>query len=176
MSNVIIIDAVAKDAEAIREVSRVSWIATFPSVEHGITKEDIEHRFAFKTIEDKEKLLEDRRKKIADPFWHYWVAKDEDRVVGFCIARIMNEKNRLEAIHLLPWYHRQGIGTNFMEKALLWLGKEKEIVLGVAVYNEKAIRFYEKLKFKKTGKAASHEITTLPSGRFIPQIEMALKF
>ncbi|MBI2012205.1 GNAT family N-acetyltransferase [Candidatus Daviesbacteria bacterium] len=111
---------------------------------------------------------------MTDPLWHYWVVKDGGKIVGFCIARYGEKRNILEAIHLLLHYQGQGIGKQLLDKALNWLGRSKDIELGVSEYNNYAISFYEKFGFHKTGKSLNDEMTVLPSGRVIPQIEMLL--
>lgn len=176
MNSISILDAVPKDAEAIREVSRLGWLATYPNDEHGITREDIDERFAFKTEKDRQKLIEDRKQKIADPLWRYWVAKDGEEVIGFSIARRGEKSNIVEAIYLLPDYQGKGLGEQLTQTALVWLGKEKDIEVNVAKYNDRAIKFYEKFGFRKTGIEPLSEITKLPSGKRIPQIEMVLKY
>lgn len=171
-----VMDANVDDVEGIREVSRISWMSTFPNERYGITSQDIERRFEFKSEEDRRALIEDRKKKINDPGWHYWVAKDGEKIVGFSIARVGDKRNILQALHVLADYQGKGIGGKLMQKALDWLGSKKDIELSVAVYNEKAISFYEKFGFVKTGRKGANDETVLPSGKYIPQMEMVLKF
>jgi RimJ/RimL family protein N-acetyltransferase len=46
----------------------------------------------------------------------------------------------------------------------------------VASYNQKAISFYEKFGFKKTGKSVIEDVARFPSGATIPEIEMVRDF
>ena len=78
-------------------------------------------------------------------------------------------QNRIRAVYVKSEFHRMGIGRNLMQKALSWLGREKDVIVGVATYNRNAIALYEKLGFQQRGKIISR---SLPSGKFIPEIEM----
>ncbi|MEZ4113999.1 MAG: GNAT family N-acetyltransferase [Candidatus Paceibacterota bacterium] len=53
--------------------------------------------------------------------------------------------------------------------------EDKDIVVWVASYNQKAISFYKKLGFVKTDKDMSSQFHKLPSGKFIPEIDMILR-
>lgn len=73
---------------------------------------------------------------------------------------------------MLPGYQRQGIGKRLMELGLKWLGNDRDIYVNVVSYNDKAIRFYEKFGFVKTGKKVTDEVAVLPSGKTLSEIEM----
>lgn len=63
----------------------------------------------------------------------------------------------------------------FWEKCLSFLDKNKETIVQVATYNEKAISFYKKLGFVDTGKRFTEERFVMPiSGSKIPEMEMVL--
>ena len=75
---------------------------------------------------------------------------------------------------MLPDFQGMGLGRELLQKALNWLGREKVIFVIVASYNTKAIKFYERFGFVKTGKDVHSEgVDPLPSGKIIPEIEMA---
>lgn len=161
------------DAKGIREVSKYTWIATFPNDEYGITKEDLEARFSFSSQDEEKKHTKDRQKAIEDDTTQqYFVARENSKVIGFCFVKKEEARNILQALHVLPEYQNKGIGKKLVNTALAWLGNEKDIQLTVAIYNDKAIKFYEKIGFEKTGKSVVDEVTKLPSGKYIPQIEM----
>jgi hypothetical protein len=52
---------------------------------------------------------------------------------------------------------------------------EKEVVLNVASYNEKAIAFYRAFGFVPNGPVASSEALQMPSGVRLPEIKMVKK-
>jgi ribosomal protein S18 acetylase RimI-like enzyme len=62
----------------------------------------------------------------------------------------------LDISYPYPTFPSSGIGKMLVEKILSWLGNEKKIKLNVAVYNKKAIKFYEKLGFVKGEKTGGN--------------------
>jgi GNAT superfamily N-acetyltransferase len=165
--------SVPNDVYGIRDVQRITWLKTYPNSEEGITIEDIIKKFEIdKTYEGKEKI-EERKKKYEDKNTGIWVAEADGSVVGFCMAIKEGEHNRVGAIYVLPIYHRKGLGGQLIEKAFIWLGDRKDILINVARYNNQAINFYNKFGFLETGKVGTLDSAAkLPSGKFIPEIEL----
>jgi ribosomal protein S18 acetylase RimI-like enzyme len=168
--------SIPNDVYGIREVKRVTWLKTYPNNEEGITAEDIRMKFEIdKTPESKEKI-EERKKKYRDRNTGIWVADTDGKIVGFCIAIKEGEHNRVGAIYVLPTYHRKGLGGQLIEKAFVWLGDRKDILINVARYNKQAINFYNKFGFLETGKEGTLDSAAkLPSGKVIPEIELVKK-
>lgn len=165
-----ITEALPDDAEGIREVTRLGWLATYPSEEYGITREDIEAVFA--RGDNPAGAIRRRRLIAEDESTRYWVAKDEGKVVGFIIGRKAEDRNSMGALYVLPEYQGRGLGSRLMETGLAWLGGQKQVAFGVAVYNRRAIQFFERLGFVQTGRPFHSPWTTLPSGKAIPEIEV----
>jgi ribosomal protein S18 acetylase RimI-like enzyme len=161
-----------KDAEGIRNVQRDMWIATYPNEEYGITKEDIES----KDWDNPARV--ERWKAIAlesSPIRRVWVAKEGERVVGFCAALKEENKNKLTAIYVLPETQGKSVGTKLMQQALGWLGSEKDTVVEVAKYNLNAIEFYKRFGFEGEQDIPAGPVADLPSGKTIPEIQMIRK-
>jgi ribosomal protein S18 acetylase RimI-like enzyme len=168
-----IMDATPEDHDSIRQVQRQTWIATYPNEEFGITKEDIEMRFAVDTTPQGIRRGQERRQNInANPLIHTWVAKDGEASVGFCIAQKEHPQNRIKAIYVLPEYQGTRVGKQLMQTALDWLGDQHDIALAVASYNHKAISFYHRFGFVLNGDPVASELAGLSSGVIIPEIEM----
>lgn len=91
--------------------------------------------------------------------------------MGYCLASRGKEENEIDALYLLPEAQGRGIGQKFMEEALVWLGDEKKISLGVAIYNDRVIRFYKRFGFQESNEAP-HPIPPLPSGKRMPIVKM----
>ena len=90
-------DATGEDVEGIQYVNKTAWLDTYPSEEHGITKEDIEQFFDRYSASEVQERLEGRKQTInTDPDRHEWVAKEGGKVVGWCYAR-KNEENHEES-------------------------------------------------------------------------------
>ena len=159
-------DAVSTDADGIRQVQRLTWLATYPNDALGITREDIEALFA-------EQAAQPRRHAInAHTQRHLWVAKGQTGIVGMCLARTEDEIRHIQALYVLPDYQGQGIGKRLMHAALAWLGADQPVTLGVATYNTQAIAFYQRLGFVPGETSSPFPAPALPSGRVIPEFEM----
>jgi ribosomal protein S18 acetylase RimI-like enzyme len=92
----------------------------------------------------------------------------KDCGVLFCDKK---KGKRIQAIYVLPGHQGKGIGGELMQKGLGFLGSG-DIFIDVVSYNHKAISFYEKFGFRKTGKEFTNEMFRFPSGAILPEIEM----
>jgi ribosomal protein S18 acetylase RimI-like enzyme len=165
-------DATPNDADGVRQVQQRTWLATYPNAELGITEEDIEARFHARSEEAIKRRQAQQQGINSDPLVHLWVAKEAERIVGFCLAKKEGMQNKIQAIYVLPEYQGTGIGKRLLQTALDWLGSQREIVLNVAAYNHQAINFYRRFGFIPSGRPAHSGVTKLPSGVVIPEIEL----
>lgn len=163
--------AFPSDVYGIRAVQKATWLATYPNEVLGITREDIVSRFADDETPQGKQRMEERKARLLDPNTHTSVAKDGDTVIGFCMAQREGKSGRLGAIYLLPEYQGLGLGRKLADVALEWLGA-RDIFVNVVSYNQKAILFYERCGFVKTGKVVEDAVASLPSGKVLPEIEM----
>jgi ribosomal-protein-alanine N-acetyltransferase len=95
-------------------------------------------------------------------FLYFWEAEPEGflvaemrgRVVGYVMASSRNGEGEILSISVMPEFRRKGIGRRLMERAIEYLrGKGVDrIGLEVREGNEEAIKFYEKLGFKRAYK------------------------
>lgn len=151
--------ATTKDAVGIFLVQRTTWLATYPNKEFGVTRSWIKSHFA-----DKKKRVARWKKGIKESKdRRIWVAKNGNRVIGFCVAGKLKDRHQIGAIYILPKYQRRDIGRTLITQAFDWLGKRRKIYVGVAPYNKKAISFYKKFGFKIKGTVKIGEL---------PEIEM----
>lgn len=175
LKNTQVLSATPQDAKAIGDVTLAVWLATYPNDKHGITEDDIRAKFAFVSPEDEAKSIEARAKRISeDSSRHYWVAKDGNKIIGYCVAQKVSDKHVLQALNILPEYQGGGLGRRFMEQALEWLGDELPVSLRVLSYNTSAIGFYERFGFVQTGKKVEVQ-NELLNGKVIPRVEMVKK-
>ncbi len=80
------------------------------------------------------------------------------------------------AIYVIPDYQKKGIGGLLIKRAFGWLGNNKDIFVNVVSYNQKAIGFYNRFDFKKTGRTGIFDkAAQLPGGKVMPEIEMIKK-
>jgi ribosomal protein S18 acetylase RimI-like enzyme len=164
-----IFEATAEDAAGIIAVQKKTWLATYPNEEFGITEQDI----LSKDWDSPDRLAR-WQKTIAEEgdANRLWIAKEDEKIVGFCSAQRGDVQNRIGAIYILPEYQGQGVGKKLLEKAFNWLGDEKDATLEVAKYNTNAIEFYKKFGFEGESEIAPSPASQLPSGKLIPGIEM----
>jgi|PlaIllAssembly_1097288.scaffolds.fasta_scaffold248471_2 ribosomal protein S18 acetylase RimI-like enzyme len=163
--HVTIEEALPEDALGITTVQKVTWIDTYPNEQYGITTQDI----LSKNFDDPKRMERWRKVIEENGDEKVWVAKEENGLIGFCSAMREQVHNRIRAVYVKPEFQHMGIGSMLMQKACFWLGREKDVMLSVATYNRNAITFYEKLGFQQQGEVIPR---SLPSGKFIPEIEM----
>lgn len=174
IENIHVREAQPEDADAMRDVQRRTWLATYPNEAYGITREDIEARFR-EDPATAEKRRERRRQLVCTPPFHAWVALEGTVVISFCRIEQGEQKNHIQALYVLPDFQHKGIGKHLLQAALDWLGTEKEVVLEVASYNENAIAFYRAFGFVSIGPVDPAELLQLPSGARFPEIKMVRK-
>jgi ribosomal protein S18 acetylase RimI-like enzyme len=165
-----------EDAEGVFEVQRRTWLATYPNTEAGITEEDIRLRVEGEHGELVTQKIERWRSAIetAGDKRAVFVVRDNQRVVGFVAPAIMDGQRRIGAIYVLPDTQDKGLGSKLLQAAIEWHGRDEDIYLHVASYNQNAIDFYKQNGFEETGKAISDEMAQLGNGKEIPEIEMVL--
>jgi ribosomal protein S18 acetylase RimI-like enzyme len=103
------------------------------------------------------------------------LVEHSDRIIGLCNAINKEEYNELQVIYILPEYQRLGLGRALWEEAKNIFDSQKDIIVHVASYNNKAINFYEKLGFVSTGKIFFDEKHRMRNGAIIPELEMIIK-
>jgi ribosomal protein S18 acetylase RimI-like enzyme len=172
---IIIAPAMGADAEGISEASYETWLATYPNEEAGISREDIEEQMKNRRSPEE---IEKTRSKILEnnPNARMWVARENEKVVGFASLKKEPEFNQLKSIYILPSHQGKGIGQKLWAEILNDVGDDhKKMVVHVATYNTQAIEFYKKLGFRETGKQFSDERFRMKSGAVIPETELVIE-
>ena len=169
-------NAKPEDVKDITNVFYQAYIITYPNDIIDVSKEDIYELFKDAYSESKLIAMADHIKNIPSNC-KYMVATDGENIIGLC--KIFNKENfnQLQSIYVLPSYQGQGIGRMFWSEALKFFDKNKKIIVQVATYNEKAIKFYESLGFKDNEKRFSEEKHRMPISKvLIPEMEMEVNF
>jgi len=167
--SIVIREAREEETEDILRLKDEVWAATYSGEEYGISREEILGR----SFEDKErsermhKTLSGKRDEV-----NIWIAEDGDELVGICSAEKHKEMNHLGALYVHPNYQQMGIGQKLVEAAYGWLGRGNDIDLEVAVYNTKAIAFYERDGFVLSGPSDG---CAYVKGKKIPLLRMIKK-
>lgn len=172
-----IVLARAEDADGIFDVRRDAWLQTYPNVAEGITEEDIKLAVDGANGEKRERSIERFQRSLESEHntWTRYVAKENDTVIGFVAPDTTSGQRRVGALYVSPSAQGKGVGHMLLEKAIAWHGRDEDIFLHVATYNEKAIAFYKKHGFVLTEADVTDFAATLPSGNVIPEFEMILK-
>jgi len=168
-NKIIITNPVKGDEKQIVLVHKETWLSTYPNEKYGISREDI----LLKDFDSDEKLNNWKKiiKNNGKNDVYLCVAKNKDKIIGFCQVSKGKKHNELKTIYILPEYQKMGVGKKLIEKGLEWLGKNKDIIVEVVEYNEKAIKFYEKYSFVKTGVVSDCKF---PNGKTMPEIQLIL--
>ncbi len=164
-----IVEASLKDAEAIFDIQKAAWLLTYPNPAIGITLEAIHTRF-----KDTAARVQRWRDRLSDEHQKTWIAKRGERVVGFCSVIKTDAERRLSSIYINPDDQHRGVGSALMGQALAYLGREKDIIVDVASYNENALQFYGKFGFRVSGPVPEERLLNI-GGVSLPEVDMVLK-
>ncbi len=158
-----------KDVLGISDVQKAAWLYVYPNEEFGITKEDIlsEDFYSKERLGKRHKIINDPDSPIK-----FFVAKDGERVVGYCSAEKLSDYNKIRSLYVLPEFHNQGIGSRLINECFNFLNINKQTKLTVAIYNQNAISFYEKHGFVKGKRLLKNPEGVFVSGHEIPEMEM----
>ncbi len=159
------------DILALHKIYFLAWLDTYPNDEFHITKEDIIYKYEQrltpeKIQEGKEKILRTTENELK------LLLEYKGEIVALCNVVKEQEYNQLQAIYVLPEYQGLGLGPALWFEAKKFLDANKNTIVHVASYNNRAIRFYEKLGFISTDKVFSDEKFKMRNGAIIPELEM----
>ncbi|MBP6859263.1 MAG: GNAT family N-acetyltransferase [Candidatus Magasanikbacteria bacterium] len=163
-------EAAFDDIPGIMEVQKAGWLATYVNKEYDITTEEI----LAKDFTGPERLAR-WKKFLLEQENRVEVVKDGNAVVAFISLEKGDKENKLGAVYVSPEYQGRGIGKQLIKQGVDWLGSDKNIVLDVVTYNDKAITIYEKMGFEKIGEPPVEDLAKLPSGKTMPEVRMILR-
>lgn len=145
------------DLPGFRAMQARSWLETYPSPENGVSYEWVKQRTdSWRTLEKMKESEQFFSKVLADDTQFHRVATLNGEVVGFVhISTKEDGTKELEAIYTDPSTFGSGLGGELMRAADEWIGG-CQVSLGVASYNDRAIRFYEKHGFEVVGSAGKY--------------------
>lgn len=162
---------VPDDVLALHEVYFLAWLKTYPNEEYNITKEDIVYKYEQrlkpeKIIESREKIAQIKENELK------LLLEYKGKVVALCNVVKNQNYNQLQAIYVLPEYQGMGIGVSIWSEAEKFLDPYKKTIVHVVSYNNKAIKFYEKIGFKSKGRIFKDERFQMRNGAVFPELEM----
>jgi ribosomal protein S18 acetylase RimI-like enzyme len=128
----------------MRAVQARSWLATYPNPEHGVTVEWVQaFTNTWFTPEALAEWVQLVRNLRDDSAAFSRVAVLDGSIVGLVHA-VTGADGRVElkSVYVDPERIGTGIGAQLMRAADEWIGN-RQVWLDVAVYNNRAIHFYE---------------------------------
>jgi ribosomal protein S18 acetylase RimI-like enzyme len=158
--------ASSDDLRSLVDIEETVSLEKYPNTKHRITREDV----ASIGFGD-ERAAKYRERFLENDEGNIWVARLDGEVVGFAAATKGTDRSWLRKLYVTPASQRRGVGEQLLRTALDWLGDEKEVVLGIASYDEAAKAFYSKHGFQEIGQRSEDE-TTIPSGKVLPETLM----
>ncbi len=137
------------DLLGFRTMQAASWLATYPSPEHGVSHEWVKNRVdGWFTPESLERSREFFQAVLDDPGQFHQVALCDDAIVGFVHVSTKSDGTKeFEAIYTAPETWGTGLADMLMRPAMEFIG-DSSATVDVASYNHRAIRFYKKYGFR----------------------------
>ncbi|MDR0784200.1 MAG: GNAT family N-acetyltransferase [Propionibacteriaceae bacterium] len=156
------------EVREMRQTHRRAWLETYPNDEYGVSLAWVgDVTDAWLTPESLAQWRGYLGEAMTDPNQYSRVADLDGRIVGLLHAlREPEGRVELRSIYVDPSCFGQGVGPALFEAFEAWAGPAA-IWLGVAVYNHRAIKFYQRRGF-----AIVPGSQRCPSG-VIPMIDMA---
>ncbi len=160
--------AASDDIASVEAVRYAVWRATYPKIAPDyISEADVDIIFA-----DNSAGIERGKAALDNPDVHIAVAKQNDAVQGFVVAKKLNDQlGEILSIYVLEEAQGVGIGGKLFTDALTWLEPEQRAIrLETIESNENAINMYKQFGFEYS-REIPPEIPDPPL-KFIPHIEM----
>ena len=125
--------------------------------------------------QNKSKLKNDiqRSRKSSLPASETFVAKVNQKVIGFCKVVRGSEQNSLAEIYIIPPFQGKKIGRRLWDSAHQFIDRNKDTTVALLRFNTPAKKFYEGLGFTETGVCWEGE--NLENGAGATVIEMILQ-
>lgn len=91
------------------------------------------------------------REEAENPVATYFLAKKDEKIVGYCGVWMVAGEGQITNIAVLPECRKQNIASALLTEVMELCDGLEKIILEVRESNIPAIRLYEKFGFKKAG-------------------------
>jgi len=170
-----------EDKNGVRQVQYKSWLANTVNEQSGRSFDGASKissaspRDETLSKENKAKLKNDiqNSRKNSLPGSETFVAKVNQKVIGFCTVVRGSEQNSLSEIYIIPAFQGKKIGRRLWDSARQFIDQNNDTTVALLRFNTPAKKFYEGLGFAETG--VSWEGEDLKSGNGTTVIEMILR-
>lgn len=170
-----------EDTNGIREVQLRSWLANTANGESGRSVLDANKmrpassRKAILSKKNESRLKTDVQSSRKNPLQESetFVAKVNQKVIGFCTVVRGSEQNSLAEIYIIPAFQGKRIGRRLWDLARQFIDQNNDTTVALLRFNTPAKKFYEGLGFAETG--VSWEGENSQNGNGAAVIEMILR-
>ena len=170
-----------EDVNGVREVQYRSWLANTANEEpsrnvyNANTMRPASPCGQTLCKEDVSKLKNDdlSLRRNSPPETETFVAKINQKVIGFCTVVRGSDQNSLAEICIIPAFQGKKIGRRLWDSARQFIDENKDTTVALQHSNTPAKKFYEGLGFAETG--ISWECENVENGSGTKVIEMILR-
>lgn len=152
------------DLRPIVDIEEAVSLQVYPNEELGITQQDIAA-----IGWGRERVEKYRQRYLDNPQANIWVARMSGEVVGF-VAAAKADGYAIPKLYITPNAQGKGIGSKLLHQAETWLGTDQDITIGVATYNESALRFYLAHGYKPCNMRPDDQTTIPDTGQVIREV------
>lgn len=130
----------AEEAEKLAALAREIWLRHYPAI---ISPEQIDYMLAQRYTPA---LI---RCQLANPEHGWWVAEQDESLIGFAHTVLMEDQCKLDKLYVHPDHQRHGLGAALLEQAREWTHKagKTRLTLQVNRHNSLALSAYRKYGF-----------------------------
>jgi GNAT superfamily N-acetyltransferase len=173
-ADVTVEEARPDDVAALLAVQRAAWLATYPSVEHGVAVDDVLLRLEGVDGERLARRVATIRDGVASDREAVYVARSGDGdVVGLAHARAWTDAPReVVALYVLPAWHGRGLGGALLRRCLTWHGDAEPVRASVVTYNRRALDLFLRYGFRPTDGPAVDRIARERGLPELPRVEL----
>lgn len=137
------------DLPSMRRMQAASWRAIYPNAKHGVDDAWVRQRTASWLTPEGLAASREHFGPIFTSANHLHIAAESrGEIIGFLHCSRQNGGQHIEALYIAAAYYGSGLAADLMDRAGAWLDHSRSTDLQVAVYNGRAIRFYEKYGYR----------------------------
>jgi ribosomal protein S18 acetylase RimI-like enzyme len=140
-----------------------SWAETYPNAEHGVRLDDINSYTTTWLSDEWRRVYQGLLERRPDTVLNRIACDEAGDVVGMVQALRRRSNCNIGMLYVRSDHHGREAGAVLLQEALDWAGPEHEVTLDVAVYNARAIRFYEKHGFRRVEDSEKLIIGLMPA-------------
>jgi GNAT superfamily N-acetyltransferase len=128
------------EADRLAALARAIWLHHYPAI---IGPEQIDYMLAQRYTPT---LI---RNQLANPDHGWWVAEQDEILIGFAHTVLLNGQCKLDKLYIHPDYQRHGLGAALLAQAREWALKagKTRLTLQVNRHNSLALSAYRKYGF-----------------------------